>query len=404
MNNTQKTITIAFLVLLSVSIAIATSITGQGSSFTFNISNCNANPNTPLSCAPASIRFECTVQDPAFINQVDFRIDGTSFATIENTTTPSQFYLNYNKPQELSSTTTPLTLDREQITDTNNIVVNAFENVQIPRNCSVCPSSYTPSIVQSCNVSNEKITQYTSSNETCAPSYNATEACNYCDADIITTLSTCSTNLTQDVSYSDANYNTCCLMTGLSEDCVINTPTYDNATQSCGYLQNDFNCTQDAKPVLANKINIACTLPTKEEYNCVVNVYQELNNGTNQLGSTLLSTSPEYKQTSQSIFSLSSEQETRTSFTTTQGLLNAYYTDKELRPDETFKTEVLCTNNQTTLRSQKIVIPEYHNPTGFFYRAKWIGENTGNVLGTVLVGIILFFIVVWMVSYMRRRK
>ncbi len=66
--------------------------------------------------------------------------------------------------------------------------------------------------------------------------YRATETCNYCSQNIqgpsYTSWSTCNNDLRTRIKYwKDTNYNSCCALTGLSEDCQILTLGYQNVTE-----------------------------------------------------------------------------------------------------------------------------------------------------------------------------
>ena len=381
--------------LLIISITQAVTITGQGSSYTFVIENCTSPDNTTtFDCNQATIRFECDAYNPAFINQVEFRIQGTDYITTQNSTNPNQFYYNYNKPAEGSTNTNPIVLDRERITDTQNIVVNAYQYVGINHNCTTCPANITRTELEACQLNDTMLVQYESSNETCIPSYNTTENCNYCNPNLQANYSTCDINNTQTITYNDLNLSTCCLMTGLISDC----PTYyypynETYVQSCTQYAQQINCTADPTPVLNDKINVVCTIPDNKTYCCIVNTYQ---------GNNLLATSPEYKQTSQSILSLSSQQETRTCFTPSAGLLNAYYTQKELRPDNNYKIEVLCTNTLgQAIKYQTPVNPVYHSVDWLPYRLKWFGTSPITIIFTILVIIAILLVIIWLIKKAR---
>jgi hypothetical protein len=380
-----------FIIILTISLVTAVTISGQGSSYSFVVENCTSpDVNTTFDCNPASIRFECEAYNPAFINQVEFRIQGNDYTTTQNSTNPNQFYIYYNKPAEGSTNLNPIVLDRERITDTQNIKVNAYEYLAIQHNCTTCPANITRTELQPCQLDDTIIVEYTSSNETCIPSYNTTENCNYCSPNLIATYGICDENLTQTINYNDNNLSNCCLMTGLNSDC----PTYyypynQTYTQSCDIYEQEIDCTADQQPVLNDKINIVCTMPDNQEYCCVINTYQ---------GNNLLATSPEYKEATSSIFTLSGQQETRTCFTPDKALLNAYYTEKELRPDNNYKIEVLCTTtNGTKIIYQTPINPVYHSVDWLPYRLKWFGTSPITIIFTVIVLLgavllIIFFI------------
>lgn len=397
MKDHLKTILILTLLLLILPVSTAVLITGSSSSFNFYIENCTSpSINTTLDCNPATVTFECDIYPAQFINSVTFRIDGIDYATTQTYGNPVHFYRIYTKPADTTNTLIPITMDRQQITDVNNIKINTYQLIQIPHNCTTCPANYTLTPITSCQTDNTYTLQHTSSNETCSPSYNTTEACNYCDPQIIANYTSCNTNGTRTVSFSDLNYTTCCLTTGLTEDCIINTPQYNTINESCNFYTNQFTCTLDQAPVMNNKININCELPTEDETCCVVNVYQGQNY------TNLLQTSPEYKSTS-NFFLLPQQQETRTCFSPTQRLLNAYYTKKELRADTEYKLEVKCTNTNTTLISQYQITPVYHLPDWWFQRWTWFANNPAYIFGSLFFLIIFIALGIYLIRQARRR-
>jgi hypothetical protein len=136
-------------------------------------------------------------------------------------------------------------------------------------------------------------------------------------------------------------------------------------------------------------------MPNNDTYACVVNTYQ---------GTSLLATSPEYKQATNSIFTLSGQQETRTSFTPDQGLLNAYYTQKELRPDNNYKIEVLCTSaDGTILKYQTPITPGYHQVDWLTYRIKWFGQSPITMIFTIIAIVLILLVIIFFIRKARGR-
>lgn len=224
---------------------------------------------------------------------------------------------------------------------------------------------------------------------------NTIGSCNYCDESIFQNTSECESNGTQTVSYFDNNYASCCAVTGLLEDCSILYPPYNTiTTQNCIPLLTQINCTLDPQPILNPKINVNCVMPDNEEYCCVVNTYQ---------GTNLLATSPEYKNPSSSILTLGIESETRNCFPTTNKLLNAYYTTKELRPKIGYTIEVLCTSNSSTLRTQSNIMPVYHTEDWLTARINWFGDNPMTLIGTGLLILAVIFLLILIIKKLRGR-
>jgi hypothetical protein len=285
------------------------------------------------------------------------------------------------------------------VTD-NNFCGNPFTgnltDYDLPCIYDPCQVNFTRTELEPCQLNDTIRVTYVSSNETCNASINTTEACNYCDANIIMNTTLCDANSTQNITYTDLNLSTCCYMTSLINDCpTLYTPYNETYTQSCTYYIQDFNCTTDTTPVLNDKMNVVCIMPDNNTYACVVNTYQ---------GTNLLATSPEYKEATSSIFTLSGQQETRTSFTPVQQLLNGYYTQKELRPDNIYTIEVLCTNaNNTILRYQTAINPVYHSVDWLPYRIKWFGTSPLTIIFSILVILAILLGVIWLIKKARGR-
>lgn len=267
-----------------------------------------------------------------------------------------------------------------------------------------CTENWQPD-VNSCQINDTIILTYTDQN-TCGtdndlPVDNGTiSSCNYCSEDIQPVLGTCELNNTQSVNYTDNNYFSCCSVTGLASDCdILSSPYNETSTQSCDFLTNDFNCTLDKTPVIHKKINVVCEMTTNDNYSCIVNVYQE--NGAN---STLLSTNPEYKLNSNNFLFFPQESETRTSFTPENRLLNAYYTDKELRAGATYKIETKCYTGTTTIVSEYIVNPTYHIPDWIATRGIWFSQNAGYIMAIILIGILVLGIIIYYIKETRGRN
>jgi hypothetical protein len=204
--------------------------------------------------------------------------------------------------------------------------------------------------------------------------------CNYCSSEILNITGDCEGG-TQSVFFYDNNYEECCYITEIPEDCEVPYPIRQNCTIPeenitnllCeANLTNDFNCEYDNKPILHNKMNVVCELPLQDYWDCVVNILQ---NG------TLLSTSPEYREATDSILSIKTEGETRESFETTSSILNGYYTPKNLRTDTPFTLEIKCSNNTDYIISQYCIIPEYIKPDQYLNVLVWAKNNAALLIG-----------------------
>ena len=243
-----------------------------------------------------------------------------------------------------------------------------------------CNESWT-AVYGSCLINDSRLKTYNDTNA-CGtvfnlPADNGTyEACNYCSEDLTQVTTNC-TNGTQNVSWIDNNFATCCFLTNITADCsILYDPFNVTTTQNCttGNLINNFTCQYDTKPYMKDKINVVCEMPDNETYCCVINTIQD---------GELVATCPEYQDASTSLLSLRSEEETRTCFTPQQRLLNGYYTTKSLITDRNFRLQVLCTSNNKTIRSEYFVAPMYSRPDWFMGRYVWLTRNIFYVIGAL---------------------
>ena len=192
-----------------------------------------------------------------------------------------------------------------------------------------------------------------------------------CTQNIKRTISPCINN-TQNLSYVDLNYFTCCQLTALISDCsILFSPYNETINRSC-----TLNCSFDTNPILTNKINVVCELPDYYNYSCTVNTYQEDN---------LLATSPEYEDINESVFQ------------SQERLLNAYYTKKNLRTNNNFTIEVAClSDNGANIKTEYNITPVYAKPDIIIHRMVWARENMAYLiilvfLSTIIIGLILYY-------------
>lgn len=211
-------------------------------------------------------------------------------------------------------------------------------------------------------------------------------ACNYCFENITESVTECIDGW-QTTTYTDENFIWCCYITNLESDCSILYPPYDegiraNCTEPdtglyCQEnLTNDFPCQYDDYPILHEKMNVVCEINDTKDYRCVVNILQN---------NTLLSTNPEYREASDSLFNLKGQGDTREFFTPENRLLNSFYTQKNLRTDTPFTLEVICTSNDTTIKSQYCIIPKYIKPDWIANIGAWAARNMVFIIAIALL-------------------
>jgi len=200
--------------------------------------------------------------------------------------------------------------------------------------------------------------------------------CNYCDSDWIDVGSDCYANNTRYVEYTDVN--SCYSQTGLLED----SPPYDDQTfVACEYLTQDFACSISEEPYIKNKIEYTCTI-TNGDYECINYISYGLDD--------ILQVNPQKTERTQGgLINVDDILESRESFTTTNGLLNAYYTNKNLVAETSFVLTTICNNDSSSLTNQKLITPKIKNIDSTAPALIWAKDNA-----TYIVVILLLLIVV----------
>ena len=231
------------------------------------------------------------------------------------------------------------------------------------------------------------------------PIDNGTDSyCNYCEADLSEPNYIpveCPTNQTQFRWYTDDNYDSCCVVTGLLSDCPTDFPPYDNATVSCNFLDNEIELIADAEPYLTDKIDIYAQI------NSSLNVtkcftYVESENG-------LLQNNPVKEEYSESLM-FAKEVETREYFQPVKGRLNAYYTPENLVPAKEFILGVSCTlSDGNIISGEKYVTPKYVGLEKVTARAVWSVQESPTLV-PVIVGIIFTIIILAFLIKIIRKK
>lgn len=358
------------------------------------INDCWTN-NASIGC-DGTAKWVCNITDDVDVNNVDFTINGVNYTAIKNDT---QWYYSITFI-DVGTIIENLTLTDVYAYDLLNNLNHTTQNETIEHTCIICIENWVAQL-GSCLTNDTQFKTY-NDNNTCGtndtlPADNGTYVfCDYCYEDLQQTLGECNSTNNQTVDYTDDNYGSCCSVTGLVTDCSIDYYPYNETTyQSCDFYQIDFDCTYDSTPVLNNKINVICEMPDNQTYCCLVNIYQDTN---------LLATTPEYKDATNSFLAIRSEEETRECFTPNQRLLNAYYTKKELRPNTDYLMEVICTTtNGTTIKSQALINPEYHEYDWLPHRLVSIGEKPVLTIITIVVIIFLVLLGIFGIKKIRGR-
>lgn len=225
----------------------------------------------------------------------------------------------------------------------------------------------------------DEITGLPSDNGTIIESY-----CNYCDPEW-TNLAECLENNTILNDYYDSNF--CYAQTNLTED---SPPINDGEWTACDYYDNDFTCLISEEPYITNqKIEYTCFMPNNNDYECINILSHEQDEA--------LQVNPQKKEKSSGLITLNTNIETRESFTTTNGILNAYYTDKNLLPNEQFVVTTICNDGNNSYQSQTSITPIIKDLDGTNQAIIWAKNNAGYIFILFLLLILLAFLIgsVW---------
>jgi len=223
------------------------------------------------------------------------------------------------------------------------------------------------------------------------PAQNGTiQSCNYCSENLQQILGICYPNGTQSISWADNNYYSCCYITGLSTDCNILTYPYnETTTQSCQYYNNDLGnitCQNEPNFNVREKEYCLAYIPNQylnETFKCISYV-------TELSSLEILQTNPEYRERTTSFLNFGKDPETREYFEPANALVNFYYTDKNLNPENDYTLTIECSSQYRTLKSQMNFQMAYEDYEFVFFRTKWMMANAPYIIG----GILMIFIII----------
>lgn len=105
----------------------------------------------------------------------------------------------------------------------------------------------------------------------------------------------------------------------------------------------------------------------------------------------ILQVNPQYDEKGETVISISEEQETRQYFPETNGIVNFYFTGKNLLPEYDYTLGVKCSSPARVLTEEIPIKIDYENMEGVFSRGLWLKNNTqylisGSIL-FVLIGV-----------------
>lgn len=274
----------------------------------------------------------------------------------------------------------------------------AFNVTSAPTSMYVCVINCTENWVLDPNpcLTNDTIfisyTDLNACNSTLAlPSDNGTYGvCNYCSENLIAYPSGDCVLGTQNVTWADANYFSCCALTGLLSDCnILYSPYNETTTQNCTFTFNQFDVDYDANAFYGftnTKVYWKINLNSTANYTCLTYV--------KTLDGNLVQTNPVYTQRSDALLQIGAEYEDRQYFPTYNGIANVYFTKENIVVDgRDYIFGVECSSGATTLISERLITVGYRSLNEPVTRYFWLGNNiVPIILGILFVIAIAIFI------------
>lgn len=364
------------------------------------ISSCSV--DNPNATCEENITYSCIVTDNVEVDYVTFTVETDGSDTYH---LPTKYNNIYTKTFTHSGFDT-ITYNFTNITATDLFNNEAYYLPNITATYT-CIDNCTPNWVafyqdiSPCRTNNTKLQLKTyQDTNTCdkiegLPSDNGTNIetyCNYCDPDWTNIGTECFNNNTRYVEYIDIN--NCYSQTNLTED----SPPIDQETWvACNYYTQEFNCTINPTPYDTKKIEYNCELPYNgTEHECV-------NKVTHQITGQLFQANPQKTERTNS-FLLSKEYESRETFTTTYGLLNAYYYNDDILANNDFIITTTCRDGTSTLTNEQLVTPEKKDLKDTANWAIWTGDNAFYLVIALFALMVIAIIAGATLREIRRRK
>lgn len=226
----------------------------------------------------------------------------------------------------------------------------------------------------------------TTKNNPYVPAINGTWiSCDYCQEDLTFSDTAC-VEFYLNRTWYDLNYSTCCAVTNLTSDCSILFSPY-NETQNvyCGdFVEGSFNCQDLPNFNVKEKEYCIAYIPTNysnESFKCISYI---------RWNQEILQTNPEYKERVDSLITIWNEEESREYFTDQNGIVNFYWTKKNLQPYYDYVLGLKCSSPQRILTSEKTLNIDYESMEFVFSRTGWLMGNWHYIIA----GFILFILIV----------
>lgn len=168
---------------------------------------------------------------------------------------------------------------------------------------------------------------------------------------------------------------------------------------NCSTLPSDIDIQMDSEPYLSSTMSFLAVLPDAYKTDSVrCWSYVRSMNGNYQ------QTNPQKQEYSKTFFSTAKKQESREYFTAQNGVVNAYFTNKNLVSYTEFVIGMRCvsTTSGDTIIVESCFTPYYDDMRRVSARSVWAVRNMDMLVFIVPCGLLVFLIVLWAVKKTRR--
>jgi hypothetical protein len=246
---------------------------------------------------------------------------------------------------------------------------------------------------------NDTLVKYYLDNNSCGsyltlPGDNGTESlCNYCSEDLVQVPDgICTQNGTENFTWTDNNFYSCCVITGLPSDCdILSSPYNESGSFACNITTADFELGLDDIVYFGYGNDKAYghiwLNDTANNYSCITYV--------KTIVGGLIQTNPSHTQFTTGVLNRAIED--REFFIPNYGIAAVYWTKENLIIDgRQYIFGVECAGNGGKQTSEAIVTVLYENVNVPITRYFWVGENIVpiilGILGLVAIAILIGYI------------
>lgn len=366
-----------------------------------SVTNCNLNDTTPY--CDQSVLLSCIVSDDIAMGDVLYQINGSNISTSANVN-------NWSSVYNLTGEAVSVLYDWEYVYATDYVGNLNQTDPALSFTYDCCYEDWQPQY-GSCLINDSQLKTYTDANS-CGtygdlPVDNGTYVfCNYCSADLNqTAFSDCyfyDVNTTvRNFTWVDLNYGSCCVVTGLATDCIVNFSPYNvTGNETCHLLTQEFEIDIDTElyfdfgigGLKSDKVYGKYYLNGTNHnatYKCISFVETETN--------FVVQTNPPYTKRSEGIGLLQREIEDREYFTSQNAIGAVYWTSDGLVIDgRNYIFGIDCSGNDGNRLISEVVASVNYEPvneplTRFF----WGIQNLRNIVLGLILMIIIVFAIAW---------